>query len=183
MTASCTEPRAVQQMRGDGRLEIHAPRTFDGSFVEAHELARRELEPVFVPVTPYTDDRGWSLMNLLTGAMSEQGQINFSMQYPQVIKAWHRHDKQTDFWCCLTGHLKAGVYRESDGKAWLIVMGEQRRGVLIIPPPLWHGAACVGSSPAGLLYYVTCAYDPAQPDEHRRPHDSVAGFPWHTRHG
>ena len=173
----------MEQKAEDQGLQIHAPKILQGSFAEAHELAKRKLEPIFVPVTPYPDDRGWSLMNLLTGALSEQGQINFSVQYPQVIKAWHRHDRQTDFWCCLTGHIKAGVYRESDGKAWLLVMGEQRRGVLVIPPPLWHGASCVGPTPAGLLYYVTHAFDASQPDEHRRPHDSVAGFPWHTRHG
>jgi dTDP-4-dehydrorhamnose 3,5-epimerase len=138
---------------------------------------------VFVPVSPYTDDRGWSLMNLLAGAMSAEGQINFSMQYPGVVKAWHRHRLQTDFWTCLTGHLKTGVYRESDGARWLLVIGERRPGVLIIPPGLWHGGAAVGPTPAGLLYYVTHAYNPDAPDEERRPHDSVAEFPWPTQHG
>ena len=164
-------------------MRIDGPRTFQGAWSDAHDLARAELEPVFVPVTPYTDDRGWSLMNLLGGVMSGQGQINFSVQYPGVIKAWHRHDKQTDFWCCMTGHLKVGIHRELDDRFWMLVTGEKRPGVLIIPPPLWHGAACVGPTPAGLLYYVTNQYDPANPDEHRRPHDSVEGFPWHTRHG
>lgn len=162
---------------------IETPRTFDGAWSDAHELARDCGEPIFVPVVPYTDDRGWSLMNLLAGAMSDNGQINFSVQYPGAIKAWHRHDKQTDFWCCVTGHLKVGVYRESDGRTWIQITGEKRPGVLIIPPPLWHGATCVGSAPAGLLYYVTHRFDPAAPDEHRRPHDSVAGFPWGIRHG
>jgi dTDP-4-dehydrorhamnose 3,5-epimerase len=160
------------------QLRVLSPRAYDGSWAEAHELALTHMEPVFVPVTPFTDDRGWSLMNMLTGVMGKQGQVNFSMQYPGIVKAWHRHDKQTDFWMCLAGHLKAGAYRESDGTAWMIVMGEKRPGALIIPPPLWHGAACVGPTAAGLLYYVTHAYDPAQPDEHRRAWDSVPGFPW-----
>jgi dTDP-4-dehydrorhamnose 3,5-epimerase len=81
------------------------------------------------------------------------------------------------------GHLKAGIYREDDGRMWMTVMGEQRPGVLIVPPGLWHGAAAVGPTSAGLLYYVTERYDPQQPDEQRRPHDSVPGFPWETRHG
>jgi len=115
--------------------------------------------------------------------MSSHGQVNFSVQYPEVVKAWHRHDKQTDFWTCLIGHLKVGVHRESDGASWMIVIGEKRPGVLVIPPPLWHGAACVGPAPAGLLYYVTHSYDPAEPDEHRRPWDSVPGFSWATRNG
>ena len=164
-------------------LDIRTPRVFSGPFPEAHELALAGREPVFVPASCFADDRGWSLMNLLTGVLSEQGQINFSLQYPGVIKAWHRHDRQTDFWICTFGHIKAGVWREEDGQAWLMVMGQQRPGVLIIPPPLWHGAATAGPDRAGLLYYVTHAYDPAKPDEHRRAFDSVEGFPWGVRHG
>lgn len=164
-------------------VEIQTPRTFKGPWSEAQDLARAEGEPVFVPVTPYADDRGWSLMNLLAGAMSDEGQINFSMQYPGIVKAWHRHDHQTDFWMCLVGHLKAGVYREEDNTAWQKVIGEQQPGVLVIPPPLWHGATCVGPKSAGLLYYVTRSYNPDQPDEHRRQWDSVEGFSWEPQHG
>lgn len=177
-TRSSTSPQAEASS-----TRVLSPRVFDGSWPDAHELALAQREPVFVPVMPYTDDRGWSLMNLFNGVMSAQGQVNFSIQYPGVVKAWHRHDKQTDFWACLIGHLKVGVHRESDGASWMIVMGEKRPGVLVIPPPLWHGAACVGSTPAGLLYYVTHTYDAVRPDEHRRPWDSVAGFPWATRNG
>src|SRR4030095_11670327 len=45
------------------------------------------------------------------------------------------------------------------------------------------GAACVGRTPSGLLYYVTHAYEPSKPDEHRRAWDSVPGFPWLPRNG
>lgn len=167
-------------------LQVKMPRIHTGGanvWAEALALANKELEPVFVPVQPYTDERGWSYMNLLTSVMTPQGQLNFSAQYPGVYKAWHRHDKQTDFWMCLNGHVKAGVYREADNSAWLIVMGEKRPGVLLIPPPLWHGVAAVGTETAGLLYYVTHAYDAAKPDEYRRAWDSISGFPWGTRHG
>ncbi|MEX0776686.1 MAG: hypothetical protein WD042_13365 [Phycisphaeraceae bacterium] len=164
-------------------MKLDNPKTIEGDFVAAHEAARAAGEPVFVPARHFADDRGWSLMNLMTGVMSAQGQINYSVMYPGVIKAWHRHQKQTDFWCVLHGHLKVGIYRESDGKAWLATLGEKRAGVMIIPPPLWHGAATIGSESAGLLYYVTHAYDPKAPDEDRRAPDSVEGFPWHVRHG
>ncbi len=160
-----------------------APRTIAGDLKAAWDQAVAEREPVFVPATLYTDDRGWSLMNQMQGVMTTQGQINYSVQYPGVIKAWHRHAKQTDFWICLNGHIKVGVCREEDDKRWLLVIGEKRPGVMIIPPPLWHGAATVGDTPAGLFYYVTHAYDAKSPDEQRRAHDSIAGFPWHVRHG
>jgi dTDP-4-dehydrorhamnose 3,5-epimerase len=159
------------------------PRVMNAPVAEAFEAARASREPVFVPQQLYTDERGWSLMNQLQGVMTAQGQVNFSTQYPGVIKAWHRHALQTDFWICLTGHIKVGVHREEDGKSWLLVTGEKRPGVVIIPPPLWHGAATIGDTPAGLLYYVTHAYNTMQPDEQRRAFDSVPGFPWGVRHG
>jgi dTDP-4-dehydrorhamnose 3,5-epimerase len=148
----------------------------------AHRQALEMSEPVFVRARHYCDDRGWSLMNLLNGAMSAKGQINFSCQYPGVIKGWHRHTRQTDFWMCAIGHIKAGIFREGDGRAWSMVLGEKNPGVLIIPPTLWHGAATVGAQPAGLLYYVTHAFDPTDPDEDRRAWDSVKGFNWHVEH-
>jgi dTDP-4-dehydrorhamnose 3,5-epimerase len=160
-----------------------APAVHQGELAKAFELAKERLEPIFVASQIYTDDRGWSLMNQMQGVMSPGGQMNYSVQYPGVIKAWHRHSLQTDFWICLNGHIKVGVYRESDNTAWMAVIGEKRPGVMVIPPPLWHGAATVGDERAGLMYYVTHAYNAAKPDEDRRAHDSVEGFPWGVRHG
>jgi dTDP-4-dehydrorhamnose 3,5-epimerase len=139
--------------------------------------AASEVEPAFVPAQIFADDRGWSIMNQLQGVMGADGQINYSVMYPGVVKAWHRHQKQTDFWLCTMGHLKVGVHRD-DGRTWKAVIGEKRPGVLIIPPPLWHGACTIGPQSAGLLYYVTHAYDPQDPDEERRPFDSVPEFSW-----
>lgn len=161
---------------------IRQPESFTGPIADAHAMARERLEPIFVPATFHVDDRGYSLMNLLTGVLSPEGQVNYSVQHPNVIKAWHRHHKQTDFWLPLKGHLKVGVYREDDDRRWMMVLGERRPGIMVIPPPLWHGAATVGSTPAGLLYFVTHQYDPANPDEDRRGFDTVAGFPWTTDH-
>lgn len=164
-------------------MKTLTPKTMTCALADAHAAAREGKEPIFVPSVVFTDDRGWSLMNQMQGVMGPEGQINFSVQYPGVVKAWHRHALQTDFWICLTGHIKVGVHREGDGASWLQVIGEKRPGVLVIPPPLWHGAATVGDTPAGLLYYVTHAYNAAKPDEERRAFDSIAGFPWGVRHG
>lgn len=163
-------------------MNTKTPARFDGPVAEAFSKAAAARTPLFVPAVHYTDDRGWSLMNQLQGVMSAQGQVNFSVQYPGVVKAWHRHAKQTDFWICLTGHIKVGVYDQDTKDAWSIVIGEKRPGVVVIPPPLWHGAATVGPTQAGLLYYVTHAYDPAAPDEERAEPDAFPGFPWQVEH-
>src|SRR4051812_39657677 len=123
-----------------------AVRTAAGDLNEAFQAALASREPVFLPQTHFTDERGWSLMNQLQSVMRPEGQVNFSVQYPGVVKAWHPHAKQPYFWICLTGHIKVGVHREEDSKSWLIVTGEKKPGVVIIPPPLWHGAATVGES-------------------------------------
>jgi len=159
-----------------------APRILDCSIAAAQESAVSGGEPVFVPVSAFTDDRGWSMMNLFRGVMSLRGQINVSVQYPGVVKAWHRHEKQVDFWLCFQGHIKVGVCREEDGRLWRMVVGEKNPGVMVIPRLLWHGLATVGHEPAGLLYYVTEAYNPEAPDEQRRAFDSVEGFSWGVEH-
>ncbi len=154
----------------------------NASLLESFRIAQESRQPLFVPTAHFTDDRGWSLMNQMQGVLSDQGQINFSMQYPGVIKAWHRHALQTDLWMCLVGHLKVGVCDQENNTAWSIIIGEKAPGTVIIPPPLWHGAATVGHTPAGLLYYVTHRYNPEQPDEERTDHDAFPGFPWHVEH-
>lgn len=166
-----------------GPMEIRKPKACTDGPARAHQMARDLNEPVFVPASLFADDRGWSIMNQLQGVMTHEGQVNYSVQYPGVIKAWHRHTLQTDFWICLRGHVKVGVHREGEGFAWLQVIGEKAPGVMVIPPPLWHGAATVGDEPAGLFYYVTHAYNAGNPDEQRRAHDALAGFPWGVRHG
>ena len=84
----------VRSNRGNP-MELRTPRTFSGPWAEAHELAKADLEPVFVPIKPFADDRGWSFMNLFAGAMTNQGQVNFSVQYPGgqrwSLRPWEFH--------------------------------------------------------------------------------------------
>jgi dTDP-4-dehydrorhamnose 3,5-epimerase len=162
-------------------MTIDPIREFAGDVVRAFEMAAAEIEPLFVPISVHADDRGWSIMNQLQGILRPEGQINYSVLYAGAVKAWHRHQKQTDFWICVAGHLKVGIHRD-DNRTWQAVFGEMHPGLIIIPPPLWHGCAAVGGNPASLLYYLTHRYDPASPDEDRRAFDSVDGFPWGVQH-
>ena len=163
-------------------MKIASIPVFDGPVGEAYAAAMESGAPLFVPTPVYTDDRGWSLMNLFQQVLAEEGQINYSVTYPQVIKAWHRHKNQTDFWLCLHGHLKIGIFDQVSNSAWQTVSGEKNPGIVVIAPKLWHGLATVGPEPAGLLYYVTQMYDPEAPDEERRDYDSVEGFTWEIQH-
>jgi dTDP-4-dehydrorhamnose 3,5-epimerase len=156
---------------------IKKPLTCSEGIVAAAELALGRSEPVLHPVRIFADDRGWSMMNQFQEVLRPEGQINYSVQYPGVVKAWHRHRRQTDFWLCIRGQMKVGIYRERDDQAWMAIVGELSPAVIVIPPTLWHGVATVGCDKAGLLYYVTESYNPSQPDEERREWDSIE-FPW-----
>lgn len=128
----------------------------------------------------WLDDRGFSYMNVFSEAPLE-GQINYSVVFPGVIKAWHRHKHQTDYWMVLMGEAKVGLYDPEKGEARAIHVGEHNPAVIAIPPGIWHGMTALGGKPCGLLYYVTRKYDPAAPDEERAPYDAFP-FTWEVQH-
>jgi len=60
----------------------------------------------------HVDERGY-LMEILRKDDPEFikfGQIYVTTCYPGVVKAWHRHKKQTDTFCCIKGNIKVGLY-------------------------------------------------------------------------
>lgn len=152
--------------------------------LEALKFARNSATPVLLPIGHiHQDTRGWSFMNMLTDILEKEGQLNFSHIHPNVIKAWHRHLKQTDFWIVVQGDLKIGLARENSGTMsyWSVVLGEHKPGILVIPPGLWHGCAVTTPYPAGLLYYVDKAYDVKNPDEERKSYKYFE-FNWGIDH-
>jgi len=158
------------------------------SINESIEHAKRSKQPVLLKPQTYQDDRGWSFMNMLQG-LKNFGQANFSHIHPGTIKAWHKHEKQTDLWVVIQGDLKVGIVHESkstsqlDHRAWATVIGEHNPSILIIPPELWHGCTVTSSSPAGLLYITDKAYNVSRPDERRYPYDHFGSFfKWEIEH-
>jgi len=92
------------------------------------------------------------------------GQVNLSYIYPGAIAAWHRHKKQADYWYCVKGSLRVGLY--SDHLEWAYLSEWSQRG-LYIPPGVWHGYKNIGTEEAVLLYWVTEKYNRETPDEER----------------
>ena len=135
------------------------------SLNDIHNIARKNINDEF-PKTPY--DTKYSLGNC---------QVNYSILYPGVVKAWHRHAKQDDYFCIIHGMAQVGVYSDEDG-AEKFFIGEHNPGVVHIKAGEWHGLTAVGMKPVGLLYLVTNLYDPTQPDEERAPHDAFVGADW-----
>lgn len=112
----------------------------------------------------FKDDRGRSYNDLFSG---KEQDINCSVLYPNAIKAWHMHERQTDFWACAKGHLKASVVSGTPEKYVRKDHYLSEGDTLIIPAGLWHGVHNISEQESILLYQITPKYDPENPDELR----------------
>jgi dTDP-4-dehydrorhamnose 3,5-epimerase len=141
------------------------------------------------PLRRFADDRGY-LMELVRADdpfFTEFGQTVATLSYPGVIKAFHWHERQDDYWVVLQGMAQVVLHDLRDGsptrgKTDVYYLGEYNPQVLAIPRGVAHGYRVLGAEPALLLYTVTRPYDPANPDEHRIPYDDPGiGFDWSTQ--
>jgi len=106
-------------------------------------------------------------------------QLNFSKSFPGVIRAWHRHDRgQFDYFLTINGAYKVCIYdgdknSKSFGKLEEIVVSEDKLQVLKYPGKYWHGTKVVSSKPGLACYLSNTLYDYNNPDEERKPWNSV----------
>jgi dTDP-4-dehydrorhamnose 3,5-epimerase len=102
----------------------------------------------------------------------------YSMSYPGVVRAWHRHRRgQIDHFACPKGRLKVGIYDDREesptqGELNTFVIGEHNQQVVRIPGSCWHGFKVIGHDSAFLLNFPTNLYDYDDPDEERLPPDT-----------
>jgi dTDP-4-dehydrorhamnose 3,5-epimerase len=152
-----------------------------------------------IPLTTHTDDRGF-FREILKSSECEFGQWSHSMMVTGVIKAFHIHSRQWDFWYCPVGSIKAVLVDcrrvkmeiDTDGKCYpsnpvapgdnerpveLLLGDNQPAQVLVIPPGIAHGLKVL-QGPAHLFYITSREYDPA--DEGRIAYDSL-GYDWDKR--
>ena len=110
------------------------------------------------------------------------GQWSHSLMYPDIIKAWHIHNVQIDWWYVASGVVKVALHDTRQAsptyrKTVELMLGDnQPAAVLRIPPGVAHGCKVV-SGPAHLFYITSHIYDPS--DEGRIPHDDPEiGYDW-----
>ena len=128
------------------------------------------------PLKKNADERGF-LMEILRSDWEEFekfGQSYVSLNYPGVIRAWHYHKKQTDYFVCVSGMIKVPLYdgRESSGtyrQVNEVLMGDDNPIMVKIPPGVYHGYKTVGVKPSLLVNFPTELYDPRNSDEFRAP--------------
>jgi len=127
----------------------------------------------------HADERGF-LMELVRSddsIFTKFGQCYVSMNYPGVIRAWHWHKKQDDFFVVVKGMIKVGLYdlREgspTQGEAAEFYLGDNNSIMLKIPVGVVHGYKTVGTEPSLLINFPSEVYNPQEPDEYRLPWDT-----------
>lgn len=125
------------------------------------------------------DERGW-LIEILRkdwDVFEKFGQVYVTAAYPNVVKAWHMHKKQTDNLACISGMVKLALYDDrkaskTKGEINEFVIGEQNQASVKVPPEVWHGFKVVSQKPALVINTPTELYDYKTPDEHRLPPDT-----------
>jgi len=97
-------------------------------------------------------------------------QANFSISYPGVIRAWHRHLRgQIDYFLVLKGALKICAYDQETKELDEVVSTGQAPQIVRVPGHYWHGFKVISNETAWLLYFTTKLYNYDDPDEERRP--------------
>ena len=139
----------------------------------------------FKELTTYTDERGYfrEIIRVSDDFFAEGfGQWSHSLMFDGVIKAWHLHHLQVDWWYVVNGVLRVGLcdlrpdsptYKQTMD----FLMGDfQPPRVLKIPPGVAHGCKAV-QGPVNLLYMTSKVYNPA--DELRIAYnDPEVDFDW-----
>lgn len=130
-------------------------------------------------LTRNADERGF-LMEIMRNddpIFTKFGQCYVSMNYPGVVRAWHYHEKQDDFFVVVKGMIKVGLYdmREGSptrGEVSEYYLGDNNNIVLKIPVGVAHGYKTVGVEPSLLVNFPSEVYNREEPDEQRLPWDT-----------
>jgi dTDP-4-dehydrorhamnose 3,5-epimerase len=117
------------------------------------------------------------------------GQVYYTTAYPGVVKAWHYHKIQTDYFFCLKGMTKLVIYdsrKESQtfGMINEFIVGEHNPIVVVIPPMVYHGFKAIGTEESLMINIPTEPYSRDNPDEYRLdPHAKEIPYDWARKDG
>lgn len=120
------------------------------------------------------DERG-RLMEILRsdeGIFQKFGQVYMTTAYPGVVKAWHYHKRQDDYFTCISGTMRLALYdarRDSptykEVNDFTISMDDPM--LVRIPRFVYHGFKCAGDKEAIVINVPTRPYNHKDADEYR----------------
>jgi len=132
------------------------------------------------------DDRG-QLAEILRSDWDEFvkfGQVYYTTARPGVVKAWHYHKIQTDYFFCIKGKAKVALYDSRPESPTYkeineFMVGEINPALIVIPPLVFHGFKAISEQEAIMINIPTELYNYDNPDEYRLPFDSrEIGYVW-----
>ncbi len=110
------------------------------------------------------------------------GEVYFSTAYPGVVKGWHEHKKQVQFYVVIEGMAKLALYdnrpKSKTYKEMMeICIGEDNYQLVRIPTGVINGYKNIGTK---TLILANCATLPHEPDEMLRyePHGDKVPYKW-----
>ncbi len=120
------------------------------------------------------DKRG-RLMEILRSDESifkKFGQVYMTTAYPGVVKAWHYHKKQDDYFTCISGKMRLALYDARKNSPTYKEVNDftislDNPMLVRIPRFVYHGFKCVGDKEAIVINTPTRPYNPNTPDEYR----------------
>ncbi|HWO56232.1 MAG TPA: dTDP-4-dehydrorhamnose 3,5-epimerase family protein [bacterium] len=138
------------------------------------------------PLAVHPDDRG-RLFEILRHDDREFirfGQVYVTTAFPGVVKAWHFHRKQTDFFCIIQGKARFALYdprpdSPTRGQVDEVLCDGDRPQLIVIPNLVYHGFKNIGDIDVICINCPTESYDAADPDEERLdPYANDIPYDW-----
>ena len=143
---------------------------------------------VITPLKQIFDERG-KVMHMLRSdspVFRKFGEIYFSCTHPSVVKAWHLHQRMTLNYCVVYGQIKFVLYDDrpnspTKGKIQELFVSPENYLLVSVPPLVWNGFKCVGSTQA---IVANCSDIPHDPKEIERmpPDTSCIPYCWDLIH-
>jgi dTDP-4-dehydrorhamnose 3,5-epimerase len=133
----------------------------------------------------HQDERGYfeEVIKVTDGFFKEGfGQLSHSFMVAGVVKAWHVHTTQIDWWFCVTGKIKVALYDLRISSSTYKELNEFILGalpdniVVKIPAGVAHGMKVL-EGPSHFIYATSSVYNPEE--EGRVPYnDPDIGYDW-----
>ena len=137
-----------------------------------------------VPLKKVCDERGM-VMHMLKSTdphFEKFGEVYFSTAYQGVIKGWHEHTKQVQFYAVIEGMIKLVLYdnrpsSKTHKEIMELFIGEDNYMLVRIPTGVINGYKSIGSRTAIVANCATLPHDPAEMLRYD-PHGEKVPYKW-----
>lgn len=133
-----------------------------------------------------TDQRGRlaEILRADENIFEKFGQVYITTANPHIVKGWHYHKMQTDYFTCVSGKIKLVLYdsrkdSKTFGRVDEFIMSMDEPMLVKIPPLVYHGFKCISQNEAIMINIPTEPYNHKNPDEYRiDPYDNDISYDW-----